>query len=84
MRKSGANLEIGPAITEPIACFVGGDVDRVTVGAIDLCQRLDQIDGVTFVASKLRPNGMSIDGDSDDRTTRIYMMGAQHVNPAKI
>ena len=74
MRESGANFEIGPTITKSISCFVGGDVDRVTVDAVDLRQCFDQVDGVTFVASELRPNGMSIDGDSDDR---IYKTGIQ-------
>src|ERR1044071_6513931 len=74
MRESGPNLEIGPTITESISCFVGSDVDRIVVDVIDLRQCFDQVDGVTFVASKLRPNGMSIDGDSDDR---IYKTGIQ-------
>ena len=80
MRESGANFEIGPTITETIACFVSGDVDRVVVDAIDLRQRFDQVDGVTLVASNLRPNGMSIDGDSDDR---IYRLAFNPVNPVK-
>ena len=80
MRESGANFEIGPTITEPIACFASGDVDRVVVDAVDPGEGFNQVDGVTFVASKLRPDGMSIDADSDHRIyqiLRIYKMSVQ-------
>jgi hypothetical protein len=48
---------------ESIACFVGRDVQGVVVGAVDLRQRFNQVYGVAFVASELRPNRMSIDCD---------------------
>ncbi|MND06613.1 hypothetical protein D3C83_280910 [compost metagenome] len=48
---------------EAIARFVGCDVEGVVVGAIDLRQRFNEVYGVAFVASELRPNRMSIDRD---------------------
>ena len=60
MRKSRANLEIGPTITETIASFVGRYVDCVTVVGVDLGESFDQVDGVAFIAPQLRPNRMSI------------------------
>ena len=67
MRKGGANFEVGPTLMEAIARLVGRDVDSVVVDAVDLRQRLDEINGVAFVAPKLRPNRMSIDCDPQSR-----------------
>ena len=45
------------------ARLVSRDVDSVVIGAVDLGQRLDQVNGVAFITPKLRPNSMSIDCD---------------------
>ena len=71
MRKSGANFEIGPTFMEPFARLAGGYVNNVFVDAVDLGQRLDEINGVAFVASKLRPNRMSVDCDPQSRNPVI-------------
>src|ERR1041385_1155024 len=43
--------------------FGGSDVERVLVNTIDLRERFNEIEGVAFVTSKLRPYRMSIDCD---------------------
>src|SRR6185369_10387222 len=58
-----ANFEIGPTITEALACFVCSYVDRVLVDVVNLGEAFDEIDGVAFVASELSPDSMSIDRD---------------------
>ena len=84
MRKSGANFEIGPTITEALACFVCSYVDRVMIGAVDRCQRLDEVDSVAFVAPELRPDRVSIDCDADgDRIYRIFKMNRISLSPAR-
>ena len=63
MGKCGANFEVGPTTAETLACFVGGDVDRVLIDGVDLSQRLDEIDGVAFVAPELRSDSVGVDRD---------------------
>src|SRR6476646_10727869 len=46
-----------------IVSFRGSDVAGVLVNLIDLLQVFDQVEGVAFVSSKLRPYRMSIDCD---------------------
>ncbi len=48
---------------KPIARLAGRYINNVFVDAVDLGQRLDEIKGVAFVASQLRPNRMSVDCD---------------------
>src|SRR6185503_6094379 len=73
VRKSGANLEIGPTPVEAFARLVSRDVDSVVIGAVDLGQRLDQVNGVAFVTSKLRPNSMSIDCDPQSCSPELFL-----------
>ena len=76
MRKSGANLEIGPTLMEAIARLAGRYVNNVLIDAVDLGQRLDEINGVAFVAPKLRPNRMSIDCDPQSCNPTDYLLFA--------
>ena len=48
---------------EAIVSFARGDVKSVVIDAVDLRQRLDEVNGVAFISAKLRPNRMSIDCD---------------------
>ena len=57
------NAEVGPALLKPLVGFSGRDVESVLVIVIDLRERFDQVKGVAFVSSKLRPYRMSIDCD---------------------
>ena len=57
------NFEVGPALMKAIMGLGRGDVERVLVNAIDLRERFDQVEGVAFVTSELRPHRMSIDCD---------------------
>jgi len=57
------NFEIRPALVKAFIGFSSRDVEYVLVDVIDLRERLDQVGGVAFVASELRPNRMRIDGD---------------------
>ena len=50
-------------MTKAIASFVGRNVDSVLVDAIDLGERLYQINSVTFVAPEPGSDRMSIDSD---------------------
>jgi hypothetical protein len=43
---------------------VFGYVESVLVGLIDLGEGLDQIDGVSFVATEVGANRMSVNGDA--------------------
>ena len=56
VRQSQANGKIRPAIIEAVDCVVFGDVQSVAVDRIDLGQRLDQVDGVTFVPGQPSAN----------------------------
>lgn len=66
---------------EPVARLAGCYVNNVLVDAVDLGQRLDEINGVAFVASKLRPNGMSIDCDPQSRNPVIICSSRQKPVP---
>ena len=57
------NFEVGPALLKAIVGGGSGDVESVLVNAIDLRERFDQVEGVAFVTSELRPHRMSIDCD---------------------
>lgn len=57
------NFEIGPTALEAVARLVGRYINCVLINAVDLRQRFNKVDGVAFVASKLRSNRMSIDCD---------------------
>src|ERR671918_2003191 len=81
MRKSRANLKIGPTLMEPIARLVGCYVNNIFVDAVDLGQRLDEINGVAFVASKLRPNRMSVDCDPQSCNPVIICSSRQKPEP---
>src|SRR5690242_18869568 len=48
---------------KPLVGFSSCDVESVLVAMIDLRERVDQVKGVAFVTSKLRPYRMSIDCD---------------------
>ena len=67
MRQSLFDLEIGPAIIEPLESDRLGDIEGVTIGLIDLGEGFDQIGRVTFVAAELGPDGMRVDCDVQDR-----------------
>ena len=63
VRQRCANVKIGPAFVKTLAGLASRNVDSVVIDAVDLRQRLNEINGVAFVAPKLRPNSMSIDCD---------------------
>ena len=66
MRQRPLDLEIRPAIREPINCRLFCDVERVLIGLIDFGEGFDQIDGVGFIAGELRSDGMSVNRDAHD------------------
>ena len=57
------NSEVGPALMKALVGCGSRDVERVLVDGIDLRERFDQIEGVAFVTSELRPDSMSINRD---------------------
>src|SRR5215213_11215017 len=63
MRKRRVNFEVWPAPMETIVGFSSCDVEGVIINAIDLRERLDEINGVALISRKLRPNRMRIDCD---------------------
>src|SRR5215204_5394348 len=77
MRKCCANFEIGPALLKPIAGLVCSDVDSVAIDAVDLRQRLNEINGVAFVAPKLRPNSMRVDCDPQPVSPVLILAGSR-------
>ena len=59
---------------EAFARFVSRDVNSVMIDAVDLRQRLNEVNGVAFIAPKLRPNRMSIDCDPQSVSPVIIQM----------
>jgi hypothetical protein len=72
VRKSGPNFEIGPTSMEAIVCLGCCNVERVIISPIDLRERLNEVNGVAFIAPKLRPNRMSIDCYSQSGFSRLF------------
>jgi hypothetical protein len=60
MWQGGPNGKIWPPVAETFNGFPSGDVERVTIGLVDLCQCFNQIRCVAFVAAKSSPNRVGV------------------------
>ena len=63
MRQRLLDLEIGPALIEPLESGPFGYVQGVKIGLVDFGEGLDQVDGVTFIAAEFSSDRMCIDCD---------------------
>jgi hypothetical protein len=54
--KSGANFEVGPTLVETIVRGGSRYEECVFINVIDLRECFDEVNGVAFVSTELRPN----------------------------
>jgi len=64
MRQSGTNRKIWPPVVETFQSGAPGNIQRIAVDGIDLCQGFNEIRRVALVAAKSGPHRVGVDCDS--------------------